>query len=407
MEAGRETGDELLEPIRELCTFEGRLAGTDAERRAANRFAERLRSMGRDVEVEPTYVHPQAPAIHAVHCLIGIAGSLIAVAAPAVGFALVLIAATSLYLDLNGRLYLLRNLFFRRASQNVVSPGAKPDAPARLLVVANLDAGRSGAIFDSRNVRRLTWIARHLRIPPTRIPFWSLAALLPVLGLRMAGVEADAASVLQLPPTVALLVATFLLFDIQLSNVTPGANDNGSGVTVALALAEQLDKTPPDNLDAWIVLTGGTDGMRSFVRSRRRELDASTTFVLALDSLGAGQLRYVASEGLTVPFEMDGRLLELCEAIALADRESGHRYDAAPVRSALVSNALPARVAKWRATAIRSLEPDAIFPPRARTQSDLPEHIEPRALARARDFALELIKVLDQDIARAREHGTG
>ena len=36
-----------------------------------------------------------------------------------------------MYLDLNGRFYLLRRLFFRRASQNVVSPGAEPEAPAR------------------------------------------------------------------------------------------------------------------------------------------------------------------------------------------------------------------------------------------------------------------------------------
>ena len=120
-----------MEIIRELCSFEGRLAGTDAERRAANRLAERLRELGRRVEVEPTYVHPQSALVHAAHCLLGFAGSLVAITVPALGFALVLLAATSMYLDLNGRLYLLRSLFFRRASQNVVSPGHEPEAPAR------------------------------------------------------------------------------------------------------------------------------------------------------------------------------------------------------------------------------------------------------------------------------------
>ncbi len=43
-----------LQVIRELCSFEGRLAGTDAERRAGNWLAERLRDDGRRVEVEPT-----------------------------------------------------------------------------------------------------------------------------------------------------------------------------------------------------------------------------------------------------------------------------------------------------------------------------------------------------------------
>ena len=35
-----------------------------------------------------------------------------------------------MYLDLNARLYLVRRLFFRRASQNVVSNGARSDAPS-------------------------------------------------------------------------------------------------------------------------------------------------------------------------------------------------------------------------------------------------------------------------------------
>src|SRR5688572_6296879 len=129
-----------MEIIRELCSFAGRLAGTDAERRAAARLAERLRTSGRRVEVEPIYVHPQIGLIYAAHCLLGVAGSLVAVAIPVLGFAVVLFAATSMYLDLNARFYLLRRLFFRRASQNVVSRGARPTAPARLLLVAHIDA---------------------------------------------------------------------------------------------------------------------------------------------------------------------------------------------------------------------------------------------------------------------------
>ena len=119
-----------MEVIRRLCSFEGRRAGTDAERRAANYLAERLREAGRRVEVEPTYVHPQYPLVHAVHCLLGIAGSLASLQVPALGFALVLAAALSMYLDLNTRLYLVRRLFFRRASQNVVSRGPPARRPS-------------------------------------------------------------------------------------------------------------------------------------------------------------------------------------------------------------------------------------------------------------------------------------
>ena len=78
----REEPKKRMEIARELCSFEGRLAGTDAERRAANRLAERLRELGRRAEVEPTYVHPQLGLVYAAHCGLGLAGSLLSIAVP-------------------------------------------------------------------------------------------------------------------------------------------------------------------------------------------------------------------------------------------------------------------------------------------------------------------------------------
>src|SRR5262245_49726353 len=126
-----------MEVIRQLCSFEGRGSGTDAERRAADMLAGRLRAMGRRAEIEPFFAHPQYAIVHLIHAALGIAGSLIATVQPAVGFTLVFLAAISTYLDLNTRLYLVRSLLFRRISQNVVSPGSRPDAPARLVLMAH------------------------------------------------------------------------------------------------------------------------------------------------------------------------------------------------------------------------------------------------------------------------------
>jgi hypothetical protein len=397
--------DPRLKTIDELCSFEGRLAGTDAERRAANHLAERLRALGRRVDVEPTYVHPQAPLIWAAHCALALAGSLLSVAEPAIGFALVLFAATSLYLDLNARFYLLRRLFFRRASQNVVSPGSNPTAPARLLLVAHYDAARTGTIHQRKNVARAQRLASVLPFPHTRLFFWSIAVLLPLLGVRMADVDANAVSILQLPPTLILLVAIFLLVDVQLSSVVPGANDNASGVATMLALAERLRDEPPRNLDVWIVLTGaeecGMEGMRSFIRPRRKRFKPETTFVLAIDSVGAGDVRWIESEGLTVSFPMDRRLCELCAAIADADDEA--RYRAAPLRTGFATDALAARAAGLRATALTSLEPGAMVPANHHARADLPDSIDAEALDRAEAFALDLIGSLDRDVGRTIE----
>ena len=395
----------VRDTIRELCSFEGRVAGTDAERRAANGMAERMRGMGRRAEIEPTYVHPQAPLVYAAHCALGFAGSLLASAEPAVGFAIVLIAALSLYLDLNGRLYLLRSLFFRRASQNVVSEGSNPDAPARLLLVAHLDVGRGGALFDPRNRKRLRLMTRTLGVAPPRLVFWSLAALLPLLGARMAGVESDLISILQLPSTLVLLVAVFLLVDIQLSDPSPGANDNASGVALTLDLAARLDREPPRNLDVWVVLTGaqecGAEGMRAFVRSHRKELDPASTFVLALDSVGRGDVRFVTAEGPAVSFLMDRRLIQLSGAIAEADRDGPNRYRAAPLRRASSSDALPAASRRLRSIALTCLEPGVDWPADHHTAADTPNRVDWSSVERAGEFAGELIGALDADVARA------
>jgi hypothetical protein len=409
-----------MEVIRRLCSFESRLAGTDAERRAANFLAGLLRKQGRRGEVEPSYVHPQWGLVHATHCTLGVAGSLIALAQPAVGFALVLFAATSMYLDLNARFYLVRRLFFRRASQNVLSPGRDPGAPARLILCAHYDAGRTGYVFSPGSVGRVARLQAALPFPigPFRILFWSLALLLPVLGLRMAGLEGGILSALQLPETLVLVVGIFLLVDIELSPIVPGANDNASGVATAVSLAEVLDADPPQNLDVWVLLSGAEEclqeGMRGFVRSHRRELEPERedTYFLCLDSVGNGYIRYEASAGWVVSYELDPRLVELCDAIAAAEREGEGRYRAEPLRSGAASDSLPPRLAGYHAITISCRDERGVVPHLHRPD-DVPENIDPAALERAHSFAEALIRQLDRDLHRrhadiaagADEHG--
>ena len=395
-----------MEIIAELCSFEGRLTGTDAERRAANRLAERLRGLGRRVDIEPTYVHPQSALVQALHCLVAFAGSLAAISSPAVGFALVLLAATSMYLDLNYRLYLFRALFFRRGSQNVVSPGQDPDAPARLVICAHMDAARSGALYAPRRARRAARIPERSPVPlgPYRVLFWSMALLLPLLGARMAGVDSNALSVVQLFPTLVLLVGIFLLVEIEISEVVPGANDNASGVAAAVSLAAELTSDPPRNLDVWVVLDGGEEcqqeGMRSFVRKHRKEFDRGRTFFLAIDSVGRGDVRFETSAGWLVSFGMDRRLIELCTAIADADAEDEGAYGAAPLAIGSAGDSMPPRLARMRAIGITCRDANGAVPNR-HLPTDTPDRVDPDALERAHAFALELVRRLDADLGRA------
>jgi hypothetical protein len=392
-----------MEVIRELCAFEGRGPGTDAERQAANALTGRLGGMGRGAEIEPFFAHPQYAVVHLVHAALGIAGSLIAIVQPAVGFALVLLAAVSTYLDLNTRLYLVRSLLFRRVSQNVVSPGNRPDAPARLILMAHYDAARTGYIFSkaSNRIRRLPERAR-LDLGPFRLFFWvGLAPLLPILGARMAGLDATWLSALQAFPTIVLIVAAFLLIDIALSEIVPGAYDNASGVAAVLSAADQLAADPPEHLDVWVVLTGSEEsfceGSRAFVRSRRKQLDRERTYFVNVDSVSFGQVAYEVSQGAVISVPHDPQLVELCEALATAGAADG---GAIAIRHPLLDDALPPRVRKLRSITLRTTDADGNLAPWYHTHGDVPERVDSAALQRATDFVVALSRLIDREEGR-------
>jgi hypothetical protein len=393
-----------MEVIRELCSFEGRGPGTDAERRAANMLAGRLRGIGRRAEIEPFFSHPQYALVHLIHAAMAVAGSVIATVQPAVGFTLVFLAAVSTYLDLNTRFYLVRSLLFRRASQNVVSPGNRPDAPARLVLIAHYDAARTGYIFSkaSNRIRKLPERVR-LGLGPFRIFFWlGLAPLLPILGARMAGVDATWLAALQAVPTIILIVAGFLLVDIALSEIVPGAYDNASGVAAVISAADELTANPPENLDVWVLLAGSEEsfceGSRAFIRSRRKDFDRATTAFVNVDSVSFGQVAYEISQGPVISVPHDPQLIELCEALVTAGATDGDR--ARPIRHPLLDDALPPRVRRMRAITLRTTDADGNLAPWYHTQDDVPDRVDSAALARATEFVIALVRLIDRDAGR-------
>jgi hypothetical protein len=387
--------------IAELCEFKGRGPATDAERRAGNFLAARLRKGGRQAEVVPTFVHPQHALVFAAHAALAVAGSVVGTKSPGIGFALVLIAATSLYLDANTRFYLLRRLFFRRGSQNIVSPGQRPEAPLRLILVAHYDTARTGWIYGAPT-RLLNSLAPRTRVifSPLRLLFWGgIAALLPILGAQMAKFDPGWIKILQLLPTAGLIVAVFALVDVALSEHVPGANDNASGVAAVLSAAEELDADSPANLDVWVVLPGAetciAEGMRAFVRDPRAQLDRERTAIVNVTAVGSGPPRFEVSEGAFASIPLDRRLIELAVALADADDEKSG-FGAEPVRTALVDDAMPAIVRKIPAITIR----DGFLPPHHHLPSDTPENVDADSLTKATGFVVSLVRLLDREVGR-------
>jgi hypothetical protein len=387
----------MIEPLREieaLVEFDGRWPGTDAERRAAGHLVERLRSLGREAELEPTRVRPGYPVTHTIHALLGIAGSVVSVSHPLIGIVLVLVAAVSTFGDLTGSFFVVRRLTPGRASQNVVSREASGGGkPGLLVLTAHYDAARTGAVFGRRVLERRAALSKVLRRPigPFAVFFWSLVAILVCALLRLIGISFLLVTVAQFIATVILIVAVPLLIDIALSGVVPGANDNASGVATVLRLAQRFGGANLlEHFEVMVLFPGAEEGfllgMRSFVRRHKKELDPGSTIFLNVDTVGHGTVRWQSKSGFVFPLAFHPTLVELCEGL-----------DARGVVARSITDAYSARASGYPAISIGCLNA-MDYVPTHHQHSDTPENIDPDALERAFNFCADLIELIDERI---------
>jgi Peptidase family M28 len=347
---------------------------------------------------------------------LGLAGSLAAVGSARVGAALILVALLSVIADWVFGVSIGRRLTPERASQNVISPAdnAAADArepgqpgaqsPVHLIITANLDAGRAGLIHRLP-VRRA---AAHLRrLSGGRVLGWlgwlmgCLAAELAIAIVRLNGDHGTGVGILQLLPTIALVLTVALLLDQGTASFGPAAGDNGSGVAAAVALARALTTAPPGRMAADIVLQGAGDsdaiGLRRYLRAHRGQLDRTNTIVLGICACAGGDPRWWVSEGQLVPVAHFAPLRRLAAAAA------GHapHLRAAPARTRTASPALPAAMRRLPSLAIGALDRDDLVP-RSHTAADTVDNVETASVQRTVDLMLLLVDEVDAYIADTR-----
>jgi Iap family predicted aminopeptidase len=392
----------VVDPIAEieaLVAFEGRQAGSDAERRAADHLKRRLEQLDREAHVEPIEIWPRWHITHLVHALLAVAGSAISVSNALVGTILVAIAAISAVGDVTGRLPLIRRATGRRASQNVVSTESR-GRPGTLILAAHYDAARGGAAFGRLDERRAA-VGQLLRraIGPAEPVVWSILLVLLTAVARLAGLDNAVLSVVQFVPTVVLIVSLPFLADVALSGPVPGANDNASGVATVLRLAERYGGEL-DHLDVWVLLPGaqeaGALGTRAWLKRHKKELDPLLTIVLNVDEVGAGYVRYVAKEGPAIALKQHPRLIRLCKQLMEEDAEDG-RYGVRPMTARRTGDAYATR-ARGLPSITVSCAGALDRAPHHHRVTDTPENIDADALERAFGFCSELIELIDEEV---------
>ncbi len=287
-----------LDYIELLCRLPHRASASPAEGEAAKDLSTWLSGMGYSVKVEPflaprdtIYLGP-AVVLTGFICAAGLAG----VVSPAAGLSLCLILLVPLVGEMLGSSRIDFDLLLPRyLSRNVVARHGSQDAGQRIVISAHYDSQRASLLFHPRFV------------PLLQSYFYLIYAGLLMIPVGIAAGWAWPGApwarwVLLVGAVLSALNASFLLICRVTGRYINGANDNGSGVALALSLAAHLLENPPPDTEVIILLTGseevGVRGMKAFVHKACLPVDS--TLFINLDNLGAGRLHHLTGEGMLI-----------------------------------------------------------------------------------------------------------
>lgn len=311
--AGRSPADNLAaglaETIRSLSAIP-RLPTSEGERLAADLICSRFEAAGCAARVEgvPAYRSYAQPI--GLLCAAAAASGLLAGRGwPVAGVLTGAAAAWGIVDDVTGGRMLARKVLMRpRATCNVIAEAGDPDAARTLAILVHHDAAPSGVVFEQYLER---WLVTHypgvVASMTSNPPMWwpviggpaliGLGSLIRSNCLRRLGIC-----------TSALCAAA--LADIALRPAVPGANDNLSGVAVALAVAAALRTDPLAGLRVLFVSAGAEEalqqGIRGFARRHFGQLEPDRTWFLTLDTVGSGHLLILEGEGPVRMHAYDG-----------------------------------------------------------------------------------------------------
>jgi hypothetical protein len=300
-----------------------RPSASPGERRAAEWLVRELRAVGvADVVIEE---EPEGNGTYwwSLGLLAG-AGALAGMAArrgAAVGRAAAVAvgaAATALAVDeLPPRGRRFRRRLPRRTAHHVLASLGPADAERTIVLLVHHDAAHSGLIFNPALPEAIDrafpwWIAHNDTSPPLMYPV--------VFGPGIVAAGALAGSRrLTAFGTLISAGAAAAMAEIGARPAVPGANDNGTAVIAAIALARALVERPTGATRVMIVSTSEEalcEGMGEFMARHGAELPVESTFFLCMDTVGSPHLCVLRGEGMLRMRDYPAESLALVDGLA-------------------------------------------------------------------------------------------
>jgi hypothetical protein len=228
------------------------------------------------------------------------------------GLSLSVIALGSVLLEMLFRPNPLRWILPTGGSQNVWAR-LEPSGGVRstAVVVAHLDTHRTPLVFSSD-----AWVRLFEKLVPIGLGCTIVLIVLFALGIPYGWPALRFAALAPMLMTAGMLIVTL---QGDFTPHTAGANDNASGVGVALALAERLAEEPLSHTSVWILLTGceevGCYGADAFLRTHRGMLGDAAW--LSIDTVGGKDARpvHLTKERFLATTRSNRMLIGLAEGV--------------------------------------------------------------------------------------------
>jgi hypothetical protein len=376
----------MLEIIEGICQFPQRGACTESERKASQFVFDVMEQKG----MKPGFVDfetwPDFYKVYAGHMFLA------AFVAIFIDSPMLLVITTSLlmvswYGDLTFKWYWLRRLFRKGQSRHVIGSLGPDDAKRTIILTGHHDAGQtSSVIFEPEGLRRqIRFWKEHFGIAfPQYLFLMGAFGLILLAGfIRLGGNDSGLESVLLAVGSIILLIAGGVHLTMWGKGFAGGASDNASGVAAAIETAMRLKTRMPKDTRIVVVSFGAEEtmvtGSALMVKSMFADYDRENTYVINLDGVGGGDIRFVTGEGLLQVFHYDAELITAARKVArLKGFESFRPY----VIRAGGTDALPFKHAGFKAIMLLGLDEDDV-PPNYHWHTDTPENIDPKSLERA------------------------
>lgn len=383
--------------VEHLAAVPNRGATLAGEKETANFVISELDSMGYDTSSQVFFSPPKAGYIV---CLIfgsAVAGSITGFYYPLVGL-LTLLASWWLsrsVFDMKSQLY--EYLVPTGKSINAVGSKTNPEAIQNIVFMGHLDTGQAGIMFHpmlKKFFARLNKGKKNVQGPMV-LPHTMIIICAATLLLLVLGVQGTILFGMQIFFLVFFILG--LLINIQWVRAphVPGAVDNATGVAAVLFAAQTLKKSPLKKSNLYFVGTGseesGLKGATQFIKSHKDEFEKNATYFINFESIGAGTLQVVESEGLLGRLAYPPLLNGLAQHIAV---KKGYGPLPTVALQAGTDTAVSA-LAGLHSLCFIALD-ELGLPPNYHEMSDTPEGIDYDLVERAAEIAIEVCRELER-----------